>query len=342
MLPDLHCDSQAIKHFVVYGFSPIGCSSNAESMDRASGMIMQKKIVELSSQLRAAEDRERQRDHQFVGMKAQLVALLASGDSPCPDDACNQRLPPPPSQSRAQCRVSDQKYQLRDEPTSGQPDALSSRYSRSPGKDRTTRLLELDLVEYINCFEFGRWVASIAVRFYNFSAVSRYHEVGKFSEIQTYRLHEAAKGVELLLSIGSGVGNYYLNSTEGAREVATYLRNNYLEGNSSSRLLGDAVLDGIDFDIEGGTNEHWDDLARFLGSYNKLGKSKVYLSAAPQYPFPDAWGIGNLEIAWKQWTSVTSKRIFLGLPAAAAAGGSGFIPADDLTKQVLPAVKASS
>ncbi|WMV11514.1 hypothetical protein MTR67_004899 [Solanum verrucosum] len=101
-----------------------------------------------------------------------------------------------------------------------------------------------------------------------------------------------------------------------------------------------------------------------------MGK-KVYLTAAPQCPFPDAWignalktglfdyvwvqfynnppcqysssDINNLEAAWKQWTAdIPATKIFLGLPAAPAAAGSGFIPADDLTSQVLPSIKNSS
>jgi chitinase len=179
-----------------------------------------------------------------------------------------------------------------------------------------------------------------------------------------------AKGIKVMLTIGGGAGSYYLTSSEDARQVATYLWNNFLGGKSSSRPLGAAVLDGIDFDIEGGTNQHWDDLARYLSGYSKQGK-KVYLTAAPQCPFPDAWiggalktglfdyvwvqfynnppcqytpgSIGNLEDAWKQWTSdIPATKIFLGLPAAPAAAGSGFIPASDLTSQVLPAIKDSS
>ncbi|KAJ8650748.1 hypothetical protein MRB53_003771 [Persea americana] len=177
------------------------------------------------------------------------------------------------------------------------------------------------------------------------------------------------KGIKVMLSIGGGAGSYYLTSTEDARQVATYLWNNFLGGHSSSRPLGDAVLDGIDFDIEGGTTQHWDDLARFLSGYSKQGK-KVYLTAAPQCPFPDAWvggalktglfdyvwvqfynnppcqytsgNTGNLVDAWKQWTSsIPATRIFLGLPAAPQAAGSGFIPASDLTSKVLPAIKGS-
>ncbi|KAM7275079.1 hypothetical protein ACFE04_016945 [Oxalis oulophora] len=166
-------------------------------------------------------------------------------------------------------------------------------------------------------------------------------------------------------------GGYSLASTEDARQVATYLWNNFLGGgqSSSSRPLGDAVLDGIDFDIEGGTNQHWNDLAKYLSAYSSKGK-KIYLTAAPQCPFPDAW-IGNaltsglfdnvwvqfynnppcqyasgneanLLDAWKQWTSdIPTDKIFLGLPASPQAAGSGYITASELTSIVLPAIKGS-
>ncbi|KAE8677510.1 Acidic endochitinase [Hibiscus syriacus] len=179
-----------------------------------------------------------------------------------------------------------------------------------------------------------------------------------------------AKGVKVILSLGGGAGSYSLASSDDARQVATYLWNNFLGGTSSSRPLGPAVLDGIDFDIEGGTGEHWDDLARYLSGYSKKGK-KVYLTAAPQCPFPDAWvgnalktglfdyvwvqfynnppcqyssaDISDLEDAWKQWTSdIPATKIFLGLPASPDAAGSGFIPVNDLTSKVLPAIKNSS
>ncbi|KAF9615200.1 hypothetical protein IFM89_022462 [Coptis chinensis] len=177
------------------------------------------------------------------------------------------------------------------------------------------------------------------------------------------------KGIKVILSIGGAAGSYSLASADDARQVATYLWNNYLGGHSSSRPLGNAVLDGIDFDIEGGSSEHWDDLARYLSGYSKKGK-KVYLTAAPQCPFPDAWvggalktglfdivwvqfynnppcqyasgSIAGLEDSWKQWTSsIPATQIFLGLPAAPDAAGSGFIPSGDLNSKVLPAIKGS-
>ncbi|CAN1238069.1 Acidic endochitinase [Linum grandiflorum] len=182
-----------------------------------------------------------------------------------------------------------------------------------------------------------------------------------------------AKGVKVLLSIGGGAGGYYLASKQDAQQVATYLWDNFLGGKSSARPLGPAVLDGIDFDIEGGTNQHWDDLARFLKRHGSLKghDQNVMLTAAPQCPFPDAWigsalqtglfdyvwvqfynnppcqyssgSITNLEDVWKQWTSaIPAKKIFLGLPAAPDAAGSGFIPASDLKSQILPVIKDSS
>uniref|UniRef100_A0ACD5X7C1 Uncharacterized protein n=1 Tax=Avena sativa TaxID=4498 RepID=A0ACD5X7C1_AVESA len=183
-------------------------------------------------------------------------------------------------------------------------------------------------------------------------------------------------GVKVLLSIGGGVGSYGLSSCADAKLVAKYLWENYLGGTStpaSPRPLGDAVLDGVDFDIESGNSAHWDTLARYLKAYSRRGRERreVYLAAAPQCPFPDAslgealktglfdyvWvqfynnppcqytaggGVGNLATAWEQWTRIPAGQIFLGLPAAPEAAGSGFVEASDLVSQVLPVVKKSS
>ncbi|PWA42879.1 hypothetical protein CTI12_AA539660 [Artemisia annua] len=46
-------------------------------------------------------------------------------------------------------------------------------------------------------------------------------------------------------------------------------------GLSSTRQLGDTVLDGIEFDIEGGTTEHWDELANYRPKYTSEGKKLV-------------------------------------------------------------------
>ncbi|TKY66410.1 Acidic endochitinase [Spatholobus suberectus] len=187
----------------------------------------------------------------------------------------------------------------------------------------------------------------------------------KFSdEIKTCQ----SKGMKVLLSLGGASGSYSLSSADDATQVANYLWNNFLGGQSSSRPLGDAVLDGIDFDIEAGAGEHWDELAKALNGFSS--QKKVYLSAAPQCPIPDAhldtaiktglfdyvWvqfynnppcqyssgNTNNLINSWNQWTSSQAKQLFLGVPASTSAAGSGFIPTDVLISQVLPAIKGSS
>ncbi|RVW37172.1 Acidic endochitinase [Vitis vinifera] len=146
------------------------------------------------------------------------------------------------------------------------------------------------------------------------------------------------RGIKVMLSIGGGAGSYSLSSSNDAQNVANYLWNNFLGGQSSSRPLGDAVLDGIDFDIELGSTLHWDDLARALSGFSKRGR-KVYLTAAPQCPFPDkflgtalntglfdsVWvqfynnppcqyssgNTNNLLNSWNRWTSSINSRIFM-------------------------------
>ncbi|XBI30331.1 hypothetical protein VPH35_054101 [Triticum aestivum] len=172
-------------------------------------------------------------------------------------------------------------------------------------------------------------------------------------------------GIKVMLSIGGGGGSYGLSSRADARLVARYLWENYLGGTSASRPLGDAVLDGVDFDIESGGSAHWDELGR--------ERKRVYLAAAPQCPFPDAslgglggalgtglldyvWvqfynnppcqyttdgGVRNLARTWEQWTAIPARQVFLGLPAAPEAAGSGFVEATDLVSKVLPVVKKS-
>ncbi|KAJ6344059.1 hypothetical protein OIU76_005733 [Salix suchowensis] len=171
-----------------------------------------------------------------------------------------------------------------------------------------------------------------------------------------------------MLSIGGGSGGYTLTSPDEARGVAEYLWNNFLGGHSNSRPLGDAVLDGIDFDIEGG-ERHYVLLASRLSELSR-GGSKVYLTAAPQCPFPDNWldralhtGLfdyvwiqfynnpqceyntnnpRSFKDSWNTWTSsIPARMFFVGLPASRAAAGNGFVTTDVLISQVLPFVKGS-
>ncbi|GJZ77158.1 acidic endochitinase-like protein [Tanacetum coccineum] len=132
--------------------------------------------------------------------------------------------------------------------------------------------------------------------------------------------------------------------------------------------LCSVVLGWIDLDIEQGTDQYWYDLANALLAYGS--QKKVYLSAAPQYPFnPNqllpaintrvfdyVWvqfynneqcdygaNVDALLARWNEWTNqVTTNQIFLGLPAATGAAKRGYIPPDVVTSQVLPSIKSSS
>uniref|UniRef100_A0A0D9V3R5 chitinase n=1 Tax=Leersia perrieri TaxID=77586 RepID=A0A0D9V3R5_9ORYZ len=185
---------------------------------------------------------------------------------------------------------------------------------------------------------------------------------GQSSDIQSCQ----SQGVKVLLSLGGAVGNYGLADTQDAQSVADYLWDNFLGGSSSSRPLGAAVLDGIDFDIENGQSAHFDELANFLKQRG------VMLTAAPQCPYPDASlgpalqtglfdrvfiqfynnpqcqyaGNGNaadMVNAWNTWTSsVNAGSFYVGVPAAEAAAGSGYVSPDDLKSVVLPAVQGNA
>ncbi|XP_021909503.1 hevamine-A-like [Carica papaya] len=94
-------------------------------------------------------------------------------------------------------------------------------------------------------------------------------------------------GIKVLISIGGANGQRQSLADAGdAKYLADYIYNNFLGGSASDRLFGDAVLDGVDFDMES-RSSYLDDLARYLHEHS-TPQRKVYLSAAPQCPFPDA------------------------------------------------------
>nr|GEW69352.1 acidic endochitinase-like [Tanacetum cinerariifolium] len=175
-------------------------------------------------------------------------------------------------------------------------------------------------------------------------------------------------GVKVMLSIGGGTKTYSLSSKEDAEAVADYIWNNFLGGQSSSRPLGDTVLDGVDFDIENG-GTHYAALARRLHEHGQGGQ-KIYLTAAPQCPFPDAklqpalntnlfdyiWvqfynnpqcefdanNFNKFMSSWNQWTSLSASKIFIGVPASiSGAASNGYIPKQEMISKVIPFAKKS-
>ncbi|XP_057732375.1 uncharacterized protein LOC130947690 isoform X3 [Arachis stenosperma] len=175
------------------------------------------------------------------------------------------------------------------------------------------------------------------------------------------------QGIKVMLSIGGGSSTSQLTSSKDAKNVSDYLWNNFLGGNSSSRPLGDAVLDGIEFNPgDNGYSIYWMDLARYLKSNST---QNVSIGAAPQCPLVSAenstFSSGYFDYlsvqfynnpscnfvssstsgfinAWHQWSNLKVKKIFLGLPASSDEAASGYIPANLLNSQVLPIIRNSS
>ncbi|MED6144920.1 hypothetical protein PIB30_020042 [Stylosanthes scabra] len=180
--------------------------------------------------------------------------------------------------------------------------------------------------------------------------------------------HCQLKGVKVFLSLGGHLGRYFLCSPDDADKVADYLYTNFLSGQGGP--LGSVKLDGIDFDIEIGSNLYWDDLARQLNA-RRQNERYFYLSAAPRCSFPDyyldmaisTWLFDYIFVkfyyptcqfnsetgdptllthAWNQWTSHVkpNNKVFMGLVDAGHDGALpyGYIPPAELCSRILPII----
>jgi len=160
-----------------------------------------------------------------------------------------------------------------------------------------------------------------------------------------------AKGKKVTISLGGATGGGMADAA-----FADLIWDLFLGGSCFTRPFGDAVLDGVDLDIEGGSNSYVD-FVRQLRSHFK-GASKNYsVTAAPQCPYPDsyigsslngaefdaiyvqfynnpcgvdhygnsAWNFGT----WDYWANRFSPnkniKVYLGIPGSPAAAGSGYI-----------------
>ncbi|VFQ97803.1 unnamed protein product [Cuscuta campestris] len=218
-----------------------------------------------------------------------------------------------------------------------------------------TRIYTTVLISFLSSFGDGQTPALNLANHCDPSSPSGCKSIG--TEIKYCQ----QQGIKIMLSLGGSAGNYSLSSPKDAQNFADYLWNTFFGGGG----FQDVILDGIDFDIEV-PMPYLDHLARSLKSHSR----KLYLSAAPQCPFPDAhlsdalntnlfnyvwvqffnnpsceYSQGETDsffTAWNQWAaSVNRSKIFLGLPASPDASGSGYVPVDLLVSKVLPTVKKS-
>ena len=102
-----------------------------------------------------------------------------------------------------------------------------------------------------------------------------------------------ARGKKLRLSLGGAAGVYGFSSDADAQQFAQIIWQMVLGGTASGwpRPFGDAVLDGVDLDIEGGGATGWAAFVTALralytdAASNPSGR-KFLIGGAPQCPFP--------------------------------------------------------
>lgn len=170
------------------------------------------------------------------------------------------------------------------------------------------------------------------------------------------------KGKTILLSLGGAAGSYGFSSPDEGTKFADTLWNLFLGGTSETRPFGDAVIDGFDLDIEGGSNLGYVEFVTRLRELFAQDTSKsYYIAAAPQCVIPDhyldtviknadldflfvqfynnycgmqTWQTNNADprfnyAAWDTLVKASPNpktKIYLGVPASESAAGSGYTP----------------
>ncbi|KAI3622797.1 glycoside hydrolase family 18 protein [Moniliophthora roreri] len=172
-----------------------------------------------------------------------------------------------------------------------------------------------------------------------------------------------ANGKVITLSLGGATGSVGFSSDDQATTFAQTIWNLFLGGSSSTRPFGDAILDGVDLDIEGGNSDHYATFVNKIRSLASGASKKYYVTAAPQCVFPDGALGGVLNTAqfdaiyvqfynnpcglthfseaanwnfgiWDNWARTTSPnknvKVYIGAPASTSAAGSGYVSPDTL------------
>ncbi|KAF9109270.1 Chitinase 1 [Mortierella sp. AM989] len=190
-----------------------------------------------------------------------------------------------------------------------------------------------------------------------------------------------ARGKAVLISIGGASGSYSLPDAQSGKAFADQMWDIFLGGSSTTRPFGDAILDGVDLDLESGQNAGYvafvqslrDKFASAATAAAVESSRNYYITAAPQCPYPDkatedalasSWfdfvwvqfynnycGVQNFGSSnfnfetWNRWATTISLnkdvKILLGVPGGPGAAGSGVIDAEQLVR-ILSSVRSYS
>ncbi|KAI0635521.1 glycoside hydrolase superfamily [Trametes polyzona] len=176
-----------------------------------------------------------------------------------------------------------------------------------------------------------------------------------------------SRGKIVTLSLGGATGAANFNSAAQAAAFGDTIWNLFLGGTSDIRPFGDAVLDGIDLDIEGGSTVYFDSFVNRIREHAASADKRYYVTAAPQCPFPDAYlgtvlnavafdavyvqfynnwcGVQNYDniwawdyASWDTWAKASvnpNVKVYIGAPASSTAAGSGYVDATTLANIAL-------
>ncbi|KIJ57932.1 carbohydrate-binding module family 5 protein [Hydnomerulius pinastri MD-312] len=168
-----------------------------------------------------------------------------------------------------------------------------------------------------------------------------------------------AAGKIVTISLGGATATPNFADDDEGVAFAHIIWDLFLGGNSIMRPFGNAILDGIDMDIEGGNQTGLVSFFEALRNLMIMDSKSYYITAAPQCPFPDAYigdtlnsfgfdavfvqfynnycGLTNFNTTswnfgtWDNWAKNGSKnnkvKVYIGAPASSGAAGSGYVDA---------------
>ncbi|KAJ1727828.1 Chitinase 2 [Coemansia biformis] len=167
-----------------------------------------------------------------------------------------------------------------------------------------------------------------------------------------------AKGKKVVLSLGGGnIYTYGLSTAADGQAFADTVWNMFLGGTHRYRPYDDAVLDGIDLDLESGEQTGYSAFVNQLRSHFQGAAKQFIISAAPQCVYPDAYlhstlssspvdnvyvqfynnpcNLANIHNQWNfdyaSWDRLAkananpNARVYVGLPAGPGAAGNGYL-----------------
>ncbi|KAJ2070220.1 Chitinase 2 [Coemansia sp. S155-1] len=167
-----------------------------------------------------------------------------------------------------------------------------------------------------------------------------------------------ANGKKIVLSLGGGnIYTYGLSSAADGQAFADTIWNMFLGGSSKYRPYDDAILDGVDLDIESGEHTGYPAFINQLRTHFAAASKQYLISATPQCVYPDAnlgstlsssWmdntyvqfynnpcNLANINNRWNfdyaSWDTLTktnanpNARMYVGLPAGTGAAGNGYL-----------------